>query len=341
MKNNAQWALYPVSAAWMMQHAWDNFDYSRDQAWLKSEGYAMIKAVAQFWLSQLYNDAYTKDGTLVVNPCNSAEQGPTTFGCVHYQQLIYQVFEAVLSSSTIVAETDKAFLQNITNTLKTLDKGFHISSWGGVKEWKLPEDMALDQPNNTHRHLSHIVGWFPGYSISSFQSGYTNKTIQDAVTTALWDRGNGTGSDANSGWEKVWRSACWARLNNTERAYFELRYAIDTNFAGNGFSMYSALSPPFQIDANFGLGGAVLSMLVVDLPPAFGDSRAKTVVLGPAIPARWGNGKVKGLRLRGGGSVDFAWDSEGLVTSATLTGSQIPLTLVNKNGAVLASKRRP
>lgn len=108
------------------------------------------------------------------------------------------------------------------------------------------------------------------------------------------------------GWEKVWRSACWARLNHTDMAYLELKYAINTNFANNGLSMYTALNPPFQTDANFGLVGAVLSMLVVDLPMLSSDTRVHTLILGPAIPATWAGGKVHGLRLRGGGYVDFS-----------------------------------
>jgi alpha-L-fucosidase 2 len=115
--------------------------------------------------------------------------------------------------------------------------------------------------------------------------GHTKATIQDAVKEKLYNRGEGKGQDMNVGWRKVCRSACWARLNETERAYFELRYAIDKNFAGNGSSMYKVLNTPSQIDADLGLGGAVLSMLVINMPLAFGDISSRTVVLEPAIPA--------------------------------------------------------
>lgn len=72
-------------------------------------------------------------------------------------------------------------------------------------------------------------------------------------------------------------------------------------------------------------------MLVVDLPGK------ENVVLGPAIPSAWGNGSVKGLRIRGGGVVDFAWDEDGLVTTATVKGgSASGRKIVNKDGAVLA-----
>lgn len=336
MKSGTSWANYAAAAAWMMQHVFDHWDYSQDAGWLGAQGYPMLKGVAEFWLNQLQVDDFTKDGSLVVNPCNSPEHGPTTFGCAHFQQVVHQVFEAVLSVASPAAESDQAFLSNVTESLAKLDKGFHVGEWGQIKEWKLPDSFGYDFINDTHRHLSELVGWHPGYSLSSFLGGYSNATIQDAVAQKLYSRGEGNAEDANAGWAKVWRSACWARLNNTERAHFELRYAIDTNFVANGFSMYSATNTPFQIDANYGIGGAVLSMLVVDLPSAFGDNTTRTVVLGPAIPAAWAGGRVKGLTLRGGGSVSFEWDDQGVVTKANLENRSTSLRIVNKEGALLA-----
>lgn len=336
MKSGESWANYAAAAAWMMQHVFDHWDYSQDAEWLQEQGYPMLKGIAEFWLNQLQVDEFSKDGTLVVNPCSSPEHGPTTFGCAHFQQLVHQVFEAVLSVVSAAGETDEAFVTNVTSSLAKLDKGFHIGEWGQIKEWKLPDSFGYDFINDTHRHLSELVGWHPGYSLSSFMGGYSNATIQDAIAQKLYSRGEGNAEDANAGWEKVWRSACWARLNNTERAYFELRYAIDTNFVDNGFSMYWATNTPFQIDANYGIGGAMLSMLIVDLPNAFGDNSTRTVVLGPAIPAAWAGGKIQGLTLRGGGSVDFEWDNEGVVTKTEVRDRKAALRLVNKNEDLLA-----
>lgn len=341
MKGSASWANYPAAPAWMMQHVWNNFDYTQNVTWLENQGYPLIKGVAAFWLSQLQEDAFFKDGTLVVNPCNSPEHGETTFGCAHYQQEIHHVFEALLASATLVSEQDAEFVENVRVSLKKLDNGFHVTDWGGVKEWKIPDSYGFDD-KTTHRHLSHLTGWFPGYSLSSFLGGYTNTTIQAAVEETLISRGNGNAEDANAGWAKVWRSACWARLNDTEQAYYELRYAIEQNLVGNGLSMYSGLSQPFQIDANFGLAGAILSMLVVDLPLAHDHSETladgggkRTIVLGPAIPPRWGGGNVRGLRIRGGGVVDFEWDDQGIVTAASVTRSRTHVVLVNGHGRVL------
>ncbi|USP80143.1 glycoside hydrolase family 95 protein [Curvularia clavata] len=337
MKDGEEWADYPAAPAWMLQHVFDYWDYTRDAAWLRDQGYPLIKSVAQFWLTQLHVDEFTKDGSLVVNPCSSPEHGPTTFGCAHYQQLIHQVFEAVLSTQTIAGESDTAFVSNVSSTLDRLDKGFHVGAWGQIKEWKLPDSFGYEFMNDTHRHISELVGWHPGSSLSSFLGGYSNSTVQNAVREKLYSRGIGIGPDANSGWEKTWRGACWARLNDTAQAYLELRYAIEQNFVGNGFSMYKGERRPFQIDANYGLGGTVLAMLVVDLPSAAeaqGDK--KTVVMGPAIPESWAGGSVKGLRLRGGGVVDFTWDDAGMVKDLKVVKDVGNVKIINKKGDVLA-----
>ncbi|ESZ90776.1 glycoside hydrolase family 95 protein [Sclerotinia borealis F-4128] len=347
------WADYPVAAAWMMQHVADYYDYSRDEVWLRETGYPLLKAISEFWLSQLQIDRYFNDGTLVVNPCSSPEHGPTTFGCTHYQQLIHSLFTSTLQAARTLS-TDTPLQKTLAKTLPSLDKGLHISPTYQIQEWKIYMPIL---ENSTHRHLSHLIGWFPGSSLSSHLSGYTNPSISSAVHNSLSSRGPGI-ADSNAGWEKVWRAACWARLNDTDMAYGELRLVVGENLAGNGLSMYSGKNEPFQIDANFGFGGAVLAMLVVDLPGRLGGGdgdgdgdgdgggggggggdggEERTIVLGPAIPKEWGGGTVKGLRVRGGGVVDFKWDSKGVVVSAVWKKKGVEIVkIVNIRGKVLA-----
>ena len=95
-------------------------------------------------------------------------------------------------------------------------------------EWKLDLDSSTD----SHRHLSHLVGLYPGYATTSYNStlqappagttAYTKSQVLNAVETSLIHRGNGTGPDADSGWEKVWRAAAWAQLANSSTFYHEL-----------------------------------------------------------------------------------------------------------------------
>jgi alpha-L-fucosidase 2 len=102
--------------------------------------------------------------------------------------------------------------------------------------------------------------------------------------------------------------------------------------AGNGLSQYSGHNAPFQIDANFGFVAAVTAILIRDLPQFHDDDSVHEVLLGPAIPSSWSGGSVRGLKLRGGGSVAFSWDNEGVVEEATVSGRMKPLRMVNVKG---------
>ncbi|TFB01383.1 putative alpha-fucosidase A [Trichoderma ghanense] len=324
--NDATWSNVAHDIAWMMAHVWDRYDYGRDKNWYASVGYPMMKGVASFWVDMLVQDKYFNDGTLVANPCNSPEQGPTTFGCSQFQQVIWELFDHIIKDWDASGDKDTAFLKRVKESYSKLDP-----------EWK----MDIDVKNNTHRHLSHLYGFYPGYVISSAHAD--NETIMDAVATSLYSRGNGT-EDSNTGWEKVWRGACWGQLGVTDEAYKELKYAIDMNFAANGLSVYTTgswpyeVTLPFQIDANFGLSANALAMLYTDLPRKWGDDSVQKVVLGPAIPREWAGGSVRGGSLRGGGTVDFGWDNEGVVNRAVLRGRRLPIVVVNKHGKVLARR---
>ncbi|ETR98680.1 hypothetical protein M419DRAFT_38400 [Trichoderma reesei RUT C-30] len=346
--NDATWSNVAHDIAWMMAHVWDRYDYGRDEKWYASVGYPMMKGVASFWVDMLVQDRYFNDGTLVANPCNSPEQGPTTFGCSQFQQVIWELFDHIIKDWDAAGDKDTTFLKRVKASYSRLDPGVHVGSWGQIqgkcwhsysnsRKWK----MDIDVKNNTHRHLSHLYGFYPGYVISSAHAD--NKTVMDAVATSLYSRGNGT-EDSNTGWEKVWRGACWGQLGVVDEAYKELKYTIDMNFAANGLSVYTTgswpyeVTLPFQIDANFGLSANALAMLYTDLPKRWGDDSVQKVILGPAIPREWAGGSVRGGSLRGGGTVDFGWDDEGVVNRAVLRGRRLPIVVVNKHGKVLARR---
>ncbi|TDL26309.1 glycoside hydrolase family 95 protein [Rickenella mellea] len=319
--NDARWADYTESAVWMMVHVWDHFDYSNDVAWWKSQGYPLVKGVAQFHLARLQDDTYFKDGTLIVAPCNSPEQDYMTLACAHSQQLIWQMLNAILKGASAAGETDTAFLNDVQTKVAKMDKGIHIGSWGQLQEWKIDRDSQ----NDTHRHLSHLIGVYPGYAVSSYSptiqasaKNYTRAQVLNAATTSLIARGNGTGPDADAGWEKAWRAACWAQFQNATEFYFELTYTLDRNLAENLMSMYSPASNPLlQIDANLGYPGALMNALLQspDVPTL---STPLVITLLPALPSKWATGSITGARARGAITVDLTW-SAGKPTKAVFT----------------------
>ncbi|KZT25594.1 glycoside hydrolase family 95 protein [Neolentinus lepideus HHB14362 ss-1] len=332
MKNgdslSAQWADYPESAVWMMIHVWDHFDYTNDAQWWKNQGWLLLKGVASFHLHKLIPDLHFNDSTLVVAPCNSPEQAPITFACSHAQQVIWQLFNAVEKGFNVSGDTDVAFLEAVQSKRAQMDQGVHIGSWGQLQEWK----VDLDQQNDTHRHLSHLIGLYPGYAITSYnaslqtshnaKTSYTRDEVLAAAKVSLIHRGNGTGPDGDAGWEKVWRAAAWAQFADAGMFYHELTYAVERNFGPNLFSLYNPYAPQgpnsvFQIDANLGYPAALLNAFI-QAPDVCTMSQPLTVTLLPALPAAWSTGSIRGARVRGGLVIDFAW-SGGKLTQASFS----------------------
>ncbi|KAJ1300892.1 hypothetical protein OPQ81_003318 [Rhizoctonia solani] len=321
--NPAEWANYPESAAWMMIHVYDHFDYTNDVAWWRAQGWPLLKGVALFWLDHLIEDRHFKDGSLVTAPCNSPEQAIVTLGCSHSQQLVWQLFEAVEKGFSASGDNDTAFLHEVQTKKLKLDKGIRIGSWGQLQEWKLDFDRQTD----LHRHLSHLIGLYPGYVLANFKAPtgqsqeipkLTREQVLKASEISLRARGDGTGPDGDAGWEKVWRAACWAQLQNSTQFYHILTYAIEHNFAENLWSLYNpfAEDPIFQIDANLGYPAAVLNALV-QAPDTSSLSDALVITILPALPSAWSSGSIVGARIRGGMTLDLTW-SNGKAVQANL-----------------------
>ncbi|KXN85658.1 putative alpha-fucosidase A [Leucoagaricus sp. SymC.cos] len=307
--NPAQWSDYTAANAWMMLHVWDHFDYTNDVAWFKAVGWPLLRGVAEFHLDNVIEDRHFNDSTFVVNPCNSPEQAPITFGCAHAQQLIWQLFNAIEKGFSASGDTDTKFLEEVRTTRAKLDKGVHIGSWGQLQEWKFDQD----NPSDTHRHLSHLIGLYPGYAVAAYdpevqgpvvvngtQVAYTKQQVLDAAKTSLVHRGNGTGPDADSGWEKAWRAAAYAQFGDAKTFYHILTYCIQRNFGSNLYSLYDPgnQNPIFQIDANLAYPAAVMHLMFRH-----------------ALPSQWSKGSIRGARVRGGITVDLSW-SNGKPTKA-------------------------
>ena len=74
--------------------------------------------------------------------------------------------------------------------------------------------------------------------------------------------------------------------------------------------------PPFQIDGNFGALAGIIRLLVQS---EFDDEGNVRVKLLPALPseAAWQSGRVRGLAIKGGYTIDFEW-KEGKLVKHTL-----------------------
>lgn len=273
----------PGDAPWLLQNIWDHYLFTLDEDYLATRAYPLIKEQCEFWIDSLVE---WPDGTLVSPKSVSPEHGPWAEGNTYEQQLVHNLFSNFIEASTIL-DRDEAMREQIREMRSRL-LGPRIGSWGQLQEWA--ED--IDDPNNDHRHIAHLVAVHPLNGISP----YTTPELAEAARVSLNARGDG-----GTGWSKAWKISMWARLYDAERAYKLLREQINGNFFGNLLSFH----PPFQIDANFCYASSVCEMLM--------QSHTGTIDLLPSLPKAWPDGQVRGMRARGGFELDISW-SKGELT---------------------------
>lgn len=291
------WRWNFAGAPWMAVMAYDHYLFTQDEKFLRETAWPLLRDATAFMVTHLVEGP---DGTLLVKDGWSPEHGPVADGVMHDQQIMRELLRDVAAASAIVEPRATTSVQ-AAKILSHLG-GDKIGSWGQLQEWQ--ED--IDKRSDDHRHTSHLFAVYPGTTITRSATPRFAK----AAEVALF-HGRTTNKDSRRSWTWPWRTALWARLGDGDRAAFMLHGLLLFNTLPNMFATH----PPFQIDGNFGMTAAVCEMLVQSHETS-GDGKIIVRIL-PALPPQWPNGSVKGLRIRGGGTIDIEW-KDGCLTNYSI-----------------------
>jgi alpha-L-fucosidase 2 len=301
--NDANHGIWPTGGAWLSQHLWWRYQFSGDTEYLKNTAYPVLKEASVFFADYLVPDPKNQEW-LVSGPSNSPELGGLVMAPTMDHQIIRELFANTIEAAEIL-EVDAEFVSTLKEKRAKIAPNL-IGQHGQLQEWLIDKD----DPNNQHRHVSHLWGLHPGNEIHPL----TTPELAEACKVTLSHRGDG-----GTGWSRAWKINFWARLLDGDHSFLLLKnlmvpsISLETDMRDKGGLYYNLFDahPPFQIDGNFGATSGITEMLLQShLRDENGDFYQDIL---PALPSAFSTGKISGIKGKGSFEFSITWENGTLV----------------------------
>ncbi|MDR0760263.1 MAG: glycoside hydrolase family 95 protein [Treponema sp.] len=314
--------LWPSGGAWLALHIWEHYRFTLDKEFLW-KWYPALREFALFFLDFLSDDG---NGSLVTNPSLSPENRyvlddgfdtPVCAGPAMDNQILRALFAACIEADAVLELKDPLSAEFAAASAKLPQN--RIGSQGQLLEWLNEEkEMMPGMP-----HISHLWGAYPGDEINWRDTPDLLKAVQRSLMLRL-ENGAGGG-----GWPLAWYICEAARFGDGKLSGL----FIDRMITHSGTRNFLNGSRVFQIDGNLGAAAGIAEVLL--------QSHTGILELLPALPPSWKEGRICGLRARGGHRVDIRWSNGGLKEAAITAGPGAfigcrgdPLTVVSEGKPV-------